>query len=62
MIDSLVHFNQLQRAGYGRTSRTLKMLCTRYDVPVLALNKRQYALRRPDYELLLARATGKETV
>jgi hypothetical protein len=41
MIDSLVHFTEMQNAGFGRSGRALKALCARYDVPVLKLNKRQ---------------------
>jgi hypothetical protein len=57
MIDPLIPFNELQSAGYGLSSRALKVLCSRYGVPVVKLNKRQYALRESDYQLLLKRAT-----
>jgi hypothetical protein len=57
MIDSLVHFTEMQDAGYGRSGRALKALCARYDVPVVKLNKRQYALRKSDLDRLLARAS-----
>ena len=57
MVDRLIHFAELQGAGYGKSSRALKMLCNRYSVPVVALNKRQYALRASDFETLITRAT-----
>ena len=60
MVDHLIHFAELQGAGYGQSARALKVLCARYEVPVVALNKRQYALRQSDYQLLLARATHAE--
>lgn len=57
MVEPLIHFTELQGAGYGKSSRTLKLLCNRYRVPVVTLNKRQYALRASDFETLVARAT-----
>lgn len=62
MVEPLIHFTELQGAGYGRSSRALKVLCGRYDVPVVALNKRQYALRESDLALLLQRATTTREV
>lgn len=58
MVESLIHFAMLQREGYGNSSRVLNTLCRRYGVPVVRLNKRQFALRQKDYELLLRRASG----
>ena len=55
MIDALVPFPVLQRAGYGQDGRTLRRLCARYDIPVLKLNERQLALRQCGYETLLSR-------
>lgn len=60
MVDRLIHFNELQSAGYGLSSRALKALCDRYNVPVVKLNKRQFALLASDYQLLLKRATIME--
>jgi predicted amidophosphoribosyltransferase len=60
MIDPLVHFPEMQRKGYGQSSRAIKRLCERYHVPIVRLNRRQYALRQRDFELLLQRASQKE--
>jgi hypothetical protein len=55
MLDALIHFPELQQAGYGRTGRAVKALCARYDVPVLKLNERQFALKQADHETLMSR-------
>jgi hypothetical protein len=55
MVEPLIHFPVLQRQGYGQSGRALRSLCRRYGIPVVRLNKRQYALRHADYELLLVR-------
>jgi predicted amidophosphoribosyltransferase len=60
MVEPLIHFNKLQRMGYGQSSRALKALCDRYGIPVVRLNKRQYALRESDYRLLLERSMVRE--
>lgn len=60
MVESLVPFPVLQRAGYGNRAPALMALCKRYDVPVMQLSGRQYALRESDYRLLLSRMTVKE--
>ena len=60
MVDHLIHFDDLTHKGYGQSSRAIKRLCERYDVPVVRLNRRQYALRQKDFELLLQRASQKE--
>ena len=60
MVEPLIHFSELQRAGYGQDSRTLKALCDRYRVPVRKLNKRQFALTQESYALLLERMTERK--
>jgi hypothetical protein len=55
MLDALIHFPQMQAAGYGKTGRAVLALCERHRVPVLKLNERQYALRQRDYEVLMSR-------
>ncbi len=56
--EPIIHFNELQHAGYGKDSRAVKTLSARYAVPIMRLNKRQYALKQSDYDLLLSRASG----
>jgi hypothetical protein len=58
MVERLIHFPEMQRMGYGDSARALRALCDRYNVPVLKLNKRQFALRESDYRLLLERASA----
>jgi hypothetical protein len=60
MIEPLVHFTEMQPAGYGQSSRALKALCGRYGVPVVRLNKRQFALTKSNYELLVSRMSERK--
>ncbi|WP_409188847.1 hypothetical protein [Bradyrhizobium sp. RDM4] len=58
-IESLVHFPEVATALGFEGTRAVKALCERHSIPVVRLNKRQYALRTSDYSLLLARATNQ---
>lgn len=58
-IEQLVHFPAVKTAlGFG-DSRAVLALCERHQIPVVRLNKRQYALRTSHFDLLLARATTR---
>jgi hypothetical protein len=58
-MDGLIHFREV-RHQLGFETRTLVRMCDRFDVPLVRLNKRHFALKRSDYELLLKRASGTE--
>lgn len=61
MLDTLVHLPAVASALGFESTRAVRVLCDRYSIPVIRLNGRQNALRASDYELLLDRASGKES-
>lgn len=58
-IETLVHFPEVASALGFESTRAVKSLCARHQIPVVRLNKRQYALRTSHFELLLVRASGQ---
>jgi hypothetical protein len=57
MIDALVHFPAAAAALGFESTRAVKVLCERYQIPIVRLNKRINALKQSDYALLLSRAS-----
>jgi hypothetical protein len=60
MLDPLLHFPIIADALGFESTRAVKRLCERHEIPVIKLNKRVNALRASDYELLLQRASQLE--
>lgn len=58
----LVHFPEIRRRLGVDSNRSVRAACSRFSIPVIDLNRKVKALRSSDYELLLARASGLETV
>jgi hypothetical protein len=57
-IESLVHFPDVAAALGFKDTRAVKVLCRRYAVPVIRLNRRDRAIRTTDYQVLLARMSN----
>jgi hypothetical protein len=60
-MEKLIRFDAL-RGLTGFSARSLRQACNRHRVPIVKLNRRVFALRASDYETLLTRASGKESV
>ena len=60
MIEPLIHFAAIQPTLGLQTSRAVRALCQRYNIPIVKLNARQLALRAADYTRLLAKMSGEE--
>jgi hypothetical protein len=58
VVEPLIHFTELEKAGYGQSGRAVRALCQRYEVPFVQLNKRQNALTPASYALLMAKMSG----
>jgi hypothetical protein len=56
----LIHFSEARRLVGFDSTKALKNACQRFNVPIVKLNRRVFALRHSDLELLLDRASGKE--
>jgi hypothetical protein len=56
----LIHFAEARQLVGFDSTKALKNACLRFDVPIVRLNRRVFALRQSDLELLLDRASGKE--
>jgi hypothetical protein len=57
MPESLHHFPKLAAAMGFQSTRAVKHLCRRYQIPVVRLNRRMNALTDSHYRLLLDRMT-----
>jgi hypothetical protein len=64
MLDRLLHAGPVKSLLGLETTRGLRKLCERYQVPLLRLNRRQLAMRETDYQLLIQRmsVTGDNNV
>jgi hypothetical protein len=49
MLDRLLHAGPVKTSLSLETTRGLRKLCDRYQVPLVRLNKRQSAMREADY-------------
>jgi hypothetical protein len=58
----LIRFEEARRALGVACNRTLKAACERHGIAVVELSCRTKGLKQSDYDLLLARASGLETV
>lgn len=56
----LIHFAEARRLVGFESTKGLKNACQRFQIPIVKLNRRVFALRQSDFELLLDRASGKE--
>lgn len=62
MTEDLIHFAQAKQKSGFRTTKSLVSACQRHGIPIVRFNRRVFALKPSDYELLLRRASGTETV
>jgi hypothetical protein len=60
-MTNLIHFGAVKAALGIETSRTLKSVCARHGIPIVALSPQMKALTTESYQLLLIRASGKGT-
>jgi hypothetical protein len=58
-IETLIHLTNAAEALGFRSTRAVRKLCKRFDIPVVRLNGRQDAIRASHYHLLLDRASGR---
>lgn len=58
-LETIHRLSEVRDAMRFKSNRALKAACERYGVPILDLSRQSKALRQSDYELLLARASGK---
>ena len=58
----LIHLPEVRRRLGVDSNRSVRAACSRFGIPVIDLNRKVKGVRECDYALLLARASGKETV
>jgi hypothetical protein len=61
-IDPLVHLPVVATALGYESTRAVRALCQRFQIPVYRLNNRINAMKQSDYALLLARMSEARVI